>query len=288
MSRIAYVSGRYVPHRFAEVAMEDRGYQFADGIYEVIVFFNRRMLDEALHLKRFKQSLCSLKIAEPMEEAALKLVIRELIARNNYKDGYIYMQVTRGVAPRNHPFPKNIRPVLTMSVMRIKQPSKAEVENGVPVITYPDIRWGRCDVKSISLLPNAIAKEEAVKHGAREAILYNEKGMVTEASHSNAYIVKNGVLITHMADNHILNGVRRQVLLEIAAKHQIRIEERLFTKEELFAADEVFVTSATSNVLPVATIDGKKIGSGKPGEITKKIGLLYQEHVTEQTGKTWN
>lgn len=268
--------------------MEDRGYQFADGIYEVIVFFNRRMLDEALHLKRLKQSLCSLKIAEPMEEAALKLVMRELIARNNYKDGYIYMQVTRGVAPRNHPFPKNIRPVLTMSVMRIKQPSKAEVENGVPVITYPDIRWGRCDVKSISLLPNAIAKEEAVKHGAREAILYNEKGMVTEASHSNAYIVKNGVLITHMADNHILNGVRRQVLLEIAAKHQIRIEERLFTKEELFAADEVFVTSATSNVLPVATVDGKKIGSGKPGEITKKIGLLYQEHVTEQTGKTWN
>ncbi|MFO1241667.1 MAG: D-amino-acid transaminase [Rickettsiales bacterium] len=288
MSRIAYVNGRYVPHRLAEVAMEDRGYQFADGIYEVIVFFNRTMLDEALHLKRLKQSLDSLRIAEPMPEAALKLVIRELIARNNYKDGYIYMQITRGVAPRNHPFPKNAKPVLTMSVMRIKQPSKAEVENGVPVITYPDIRWGRCDVKSISLLPNALAKEEAVQKGAREAILVNEKDYVTEASHSNAYIVKNGVLITHPQDYHILNGVRRQVLLEIAAKHQIRIEERLFTKEELFAADEVFVTSATSNVLPVATIDGKKIGTGKPGDITKKIGALYQEHVTEQTGKTWN
>lgn len=287
MSRIAYVNGRYVPHRLAEVAMEDRGYQFADGVYEVVVFFNRKMLDEELHLKRLRHSLDALKIKAPMHEDALKLVIRELIARNNYRDGYIYLQITRGVAPRNHPFP-NVRPVLTMSVMRIKQPTKEEVQNGVKVITYPDIRWGRCDVKSISLLPNILAKEEAVKHKAREAILVNGEGMVTEASHSNAYIVKDGILITHAADNHILNGVRRQALMEIAAKHQIRFEERPYSAQELRNADEVFLTSATSNVLPVTCIDDKKVASGRPGPVTEKIAEYYRERVTAQTGKTWD
>lgn len=287
MSRIAYVNGRYVPHRLAEVAMEDRGYQFADGVYEVVVFFNRNLLDEELHLKRLQHSLDALKINTPMSEAAMKLVIRELISRNNYKDGYIYMQITRGVAPRNHPFPKT-SPVLTMSVMRIKQPTKEEVQGGVKVITFPDIRWGRCDVKSISLLPNVLAKEEAVRHQAREAILVNSEGMVTEASHSNAYIVKDGILITHAADNHILNGVRRQALLEIAAKQQIRIEERPYAAEELLNADEVFLTSATSNVLPVTLIDDKKVGSGKPGPVTEKIAEYYRERVTAQTGKIWD
>jgi D-alanine transaminase len=286
--RVAYTNGSYVPHHLATVAMEDRGHQLADGLYEVIIFFNRRFLDEGPHLARLKRSLESLQIDWPMPEAALKLVMRELIRRNPYDDGSIYMQITRGTAPRNHLFPQNTKPNLTMSVMPAKQPKPKHVEQGVPVISVPDIRWGRCDVKSISLLPNCLARQQGAEAGCPEVFLVNEQGYITEGSYSNAYLVKDGTIYTHPADNQILGGVRRGVLLKLAEQEGIPLKEEAMLLEDARYADEAFLTSANSNVLPVTSLDGQPIGTGKPGPITKQLLVAYRNHVTEQTGKTWN
>ncbi len=288
MTRLCYVNGQYIPSTEAMVPMFDRGYHFADGIYEVIIFFNRNLLDEALHLERLHHSLDALRIPAPMSDASLKLVMREMIARHPFNDGYIYLQVTRGVARRDHPFPKTpTHPSLSMFVAASKQPKPEEVTNGVRVVSAPDQRWERCDIKSISLLPNTLARQYSIEQGAREVFLVNDDGMVTEGSLSNAYIVKDGTLITHQADHAILGGVRRNVTLRIARECQIPVEERAFSLEEAKAADEAFLTSANSNVLPVTTIDDATIGSGKPGDITLRLLELYKQHVTEQTGRVW-
>lgn len=286
--RVSYVNGEYVPHHLASVAMEDRGYQFADGIYEVIVFFGRKLLDEALHLKRLERSLGELGIPMPMSQAALSHIIRELLRRNSAKNGLIYMQVTRGVAPRNHLYPASIQPVLTMAVMPLKMPTKDALENGVAVISRPDIRWGRCDIKSIGLLPNSLAKNEAAKAKAWEALLVDEHGMVTEGSATNIYMVKDGVIFTHPSDSHILGGVRRTVLQRLCEDRQMAFREIAFSLEEAKRADELFLTSASSNVLPITRVDGVTIGSGKPGTVTQRLLELYREHVTQQTGYSWN
>jgi D-alanine transaminase len=286
--RIAYVNGGYVPYHQASVAMEDRGYQFADGIYEVIVFFGHRLLDEALHLKRLERSLGELGIPMPMSKPALSLVIRELIERNPYKNGLIYMQVTRGVAPRNHLFAPHLEPVLTMAVMPLKAPTPAMLQKGVSAISRPDQRWGRCDIKSIGLLANSLAKNAAAKEKAYEALLVDEHGMVTEGSATNAYMVKDGVIFTHPATNEILGGVRRTVLQRICDESQLQFREIAFSLEEAKRADELFITSASSNVLPITSLDGAKIGTGLPGAVTQRLMELYRDHVTQQTGYTWN
>lgn len=286
--RIAYVNGGYVPYHQASVAMEDRGYQFADGIYEVIVFFGHRLLDEALHLKRLERSLGELGIPMPMSKPALSLVIRELIGRNPYKNGLIYMQVTRGVAPRNHLFAPHLEPVLTMAVMPLKAPTTAMLQKGVSAISRPDLRWGRCDIKSIGLLANSLAKNAAAKEKAYEALLVDEHGMVTEGSATNAYMVKDGVIFTHPATNEILGGVRRTVLQRICDESQLQFREIAFSLEEAKRADELFITSASSNVLPITSLDGQPIGTGLPGVVTQRLMELYRDHVTEQTGYTWN
>jgi D-alanine transaminase len=284
MSHIAYVNGQYLPHSEARVHIEDRGYQFADGIYEYMVFFNRKLVDEELHLDRLERSLRELAIAMPMPRAALSIVIHELMARNAREDGGLYLQVTRGAVKRDHPFPANIKPALTMTIWGSKAPKQKEIEEGAKAITAPDERWARCDIKSIALLPNVLAKQKASAAGVREAFLF-EGEMMTEGSVSNTFIVKNGVIITHPADHAVLPGVTRNVALRLARECQIKVEERPFSVAETFAADEVFLTSTSANVMPVTELDGKKIGNGKTGEITKKLLALYHDHIFAQTGK---
>jgi D-alanine transaminase len=277
---LAYVNGQYLPRLDAAVSIEDRGYQFADGVYEVIWLKNGTLIDEAAHFKRLKRSLKELSIAMPTTERALSIITHELIRRNHAKQGdyMLYIQITRGTARRNHLFPKATRPSLVMTLTRFTPPTEAEINKGVKIITHPDIRWGRRDVKSIALLPNILARQKAGEAGAREAMLVNGD-TVTEGSTANIFIVKRGVLITHPADNQILNGVTRLAILALAAKLQIKIEERAFTTKEVAAADEIFISSTTAGVLPVSQLDAKKITVGK---IALKLYAAYQDYVSAQ------
>jgi D-alanine transaminase len=284
MARISYVDGRYLPSREASVAMEDRGYQFADGVYEVAAFMNQRLLDEARHLDRLERSLLAVAIPMPMTRRVLALKIRELMRRSRQGDGILYLQITRGAAPRNHLWSDNIRPVLTMSVFPAKFPSAALREKGCAVITAPDERWARCDIKSIALLPNVLARKKSASPELRETWLVNDAGVITEGSSTNVFIVtKSGRIITHPADHHILGGVTRDVALEIARDHQIPVEERGFTRAEMADASEAFLTSTSNFVLPVVMIDGKKLGDGTPGPVTRRLMALYDEHLERET-----
>jgi D-alanine transaminase len=289
MARISYVNGRYLHHADAFVHMEDRGYQFADGIYEVMAFYNRRFLDEDLHMKRLGRSLGELQIEAPMTPRAMALVMRELVERNDRDDGTIYLQISRGVAKRDHPFPKAAKAAVTMAITGAKGPKAKEVQEGVQVITQPEIRWGRRDIKSIALLPNVLAKQVATKAGAREAWLVDEKGMITEGAVSNNAIVNaKGEIITHPLDHDILGGITRDVVLRLARKEGIKVMERAFSLKEAKEAKEAFLTSTTSNVLPVTKIDDTWVGNGHPGEVTRKLLDLYYAHIHRQTGKQWN
>ncbi|MEX1035637.1 MAG: D-amino-acid transaminase [Sneathiella sp.] len=279
MSRIAYVNGQYVPHRTASVHIEDRGYQFADGVYEVVTIFNNRMIDEEGHLDRLWRSLDELKMAAPMKRAPLKMVMREVIRQNGITNGIIYLQVTRGVAPRDHPFPKDTPPALVMTAKRLSM-DKAQktAEAGVNVITVPDIRWARRDIKSVSLLPNVLAKQEAKENGAYEAFQIDEDGMVTEGSSTNAWIVtQEGKVVTRPTGNSILAGITRASLLRELEKHDIELELRSFSQEELNSAREVFLTSSTTYVMPVVKVDDKIIGNGHPGIISQQLRGIYEK-----------
>lgn len=288
MTNIAYVNGRYIPIADATVHIEDRGYQFADGIYEYIAFYNRKLMDEELHLKRLVRSLKEVSIPMPRSPVALLLIMRELIDRNVREHGGLYMQVTRGVARRDHAFPKQaVKPALTMTICAAKFPKPQEMNGGVRVITHPDQRWARRDIKSVSLLANVLAKQEAAAHKAREAWLL-EGNRVIEGTASNAYIVNQaGELITHPADQHILGGITRDVVLRLAKKAGIRVAECAFTLDEVKQAAEAFITSTSINVLPVVEVDDIRIGGGKPGEVTRKLQALCIEHIYEQTGFQW-
>lgn len=276
MARIAYVNGRYLPIGRPAVAIEDRGYQFADGVYEVIkcVFGQPRDLER--HLDRLERSLRELRIAMPMSRAALRRVIAETLRRNAIRHAIVYIQVSRGTAPRNHLFPKNAVPSLVVTVRRAPFPKPAEIEDGVDVVTLPDQRWKRCDIKSISLLPNVLAKQQAAEQGAREAWLVDADGRVTEGSSANAYIVdQSGTIITRPLGGEILGGITRQNLFAAAKAAGVPIVERAFTVAEARAAREAFLTSTSSLVLPVTRIDGQSIGNGKPGSITCRLLDAY-------------
>lgn len=286
MPRIAYVNGRYLPHAHAMVHIEDRGYQFSDGVYEYIAFYNRRLLDADLHFKRFERSLSELQISPPVTPTALPVLLGELIRRNGRDDGGLYIQATRGVARRDHPFPKiPPRPALVMTVCAAKLPKEHEVKNGVKVITAPDLRWARRDIKSISLLANILAKQQASKAQARESWLIEGDGTVSEGAASNAYIVIGGQVVTHPTGNEILGGITRDVLLKLAKKAGIPVAERAFSAVEMKKAEEAFLTSTSANVLPVVKIDDMTVGSGKPGPVTCKLQEIYNAHVLKQTGK---
>ncbi len=276
MSRIAYVNGRYVPLREAEVHIEDRGYQFADGVYEVMGFVGGRLVDEGPHLDRLDRSLRELSIAWPMARRALQLVMRELIRRNTLADGMLYLQITRGVARREHAFPAGVTPSLVMTVRRAR-PVPADVRaKGAAVVTIPDIRWQRCDIKSVSLLPNVLGKQIARQGGAYEAWMVDADGRVTEGTSTNAWIVtKDGELVTRNLENAILSGITRAAVLHLAVGAGLKVGERPFTVAEAKAAREAFLTSTTSYVLPVVSIDGQKIADGRPGQVTLALHHAY-------------
>src|SRR6187401_129846 len=281
MSRIAYVNGRYVPHGQAKVAFEDRGYQFADGVYEVCEVRGGRMIDESRHMARLDRSLKELRIARPMSSRALAVVMRETIRRNRVRDGIIYLQITRGVARRDFPFPaENTRPSLVVTARSSDLDRFEQVAaEGVSVITVPDIRWKRVDIKSVALLPNVLAKQIAREQGAREAWLVDKQGRVTEGSSSNAWIVsKDGKLITHALGHDILPGITRAVVVEVARAQGLSLEERTFTVEEAYQAREAFITSASQVVLPVVRIDGRPVGNGAPGLITTALRRDYHRY----------
>lgn len=286
MSRIAYVDGRYLPHREASVHIEDRGYQFADGVYEVCAVMNGRLLDEAPHLDRLDRSLRELRIPQPMTRPALMRVLREVVRRNRVREGLVYMQVTRGVARRDHPFPAHAHPVLVVAAKHVNFAKTAErAAAGVKAITVPDQRWARCDIKSVALLPNILAKQAAVEAGAFEAWQVDEDGYVTEGSSTNAWIVtKDGVLVTRHLGNEILPGVTRAAILAIAKTLNLQVEERPFTVAEAKSAREAFVTSATSFAMPVVEIDGQAIANGAPGSVARALFAAYWEKAKAETG----
>ena len=281
MSRIAYVNGRYLPSAQACVSVEDRGYQFADGVYEVCEVRGGRLVDERRHMVRLDRSLNALRIARPMSPAALSVVMHETVRRNRVADGIVYLQVTRGVARRDFPFPTtNTRPSV---VVTARANDRARLEQvaaeGVAVVTVPDIRWGRVDIKSVALLPNVLAKQAAREQDAREAWLVDSQGRVTEGASSNAWIVsRDGALITRPLGQDILPGVTRSVVIEVAKAQQLTFEERAFTVEEAYAAREAFITSASQIVQPVVRIDGRPVGNGAPGLVASALRHAYHDH----------
>ena len=285
MPRQAYVNGRYLPHGAASVHIEDRGYQFADGVYEVVPVAAGILVDEEPHLDRLERSLRELRMAMPMSRAAIKLVSRELMRRNGLSNGFLYMQVTRGVAPRDHKFPKAARPALVMTTRQMQPPSPENLNNGVSVITVPDIRWQRRDIKSVSLLPNVLAKQEAVEAGCFEAWMVDPDGLVTEGTSTNAWIVtRDDRLVTRDANHAILNGITRLALLKLAEAEGLAFEERPFSVDEALGAREAFLTSSTNFVMPVTRIDDKPIGNGHPGILTMKIRETYMDYIRSLEG----
>jgi D-alanine transaminase len=279
LSRIAYVAGQYLPHRQAAVHIEDRGYQFGDGVYEVIAVAGGHLIDEMPHIVRLHRSLSELRIATPMSDAALKLIIREVIRRNGVDTGIVYLQVTRGAAPREHAFPKAAKPVLVVTSRRSRPPDPRLWSEGIAVITIADIRWQRCDIKSVSLVPNVLGKQQAREAGAYEAWQVDREGNVTEGTSTNAWIVtQDSTVMTRAADNAILNGVTRGAVLEIIAREGYRLVERPFSVAEARAAREAFLTSTTAELLPVVRIDGKPVADGKPGPLSQKLRDAYLTH----------
>lgn len=283
--RIAYVNGRYISNRKAAVSINDRGFTFADGVYEVMYRLNGVLLDGAAHFRRLQDSLAMLSIPMPISQATLQLIIDELARQNCLQDGMVYLQITRGVATRNHVYPASIKPSLVITLSPLKTPKREVYERGLSAITHPDERWKHCNAKTISLLPNALAKQRAASAGCLEAILYNDKNVVTEAGASNVLIVNtDGRLQTHPKSAAILPGVTRDVLLHLAVKEGIEVHESAFTLEELFAAQEVMVTSTTMGLMPIVQVDDKTIGNGKPGDVAGRLLALYDTRVLDLTG----
>jgi D-alanine transaminase len=278
MSRVAYVNGQYQPHGQAVIHVEDRGFQFADGVYEVWSVFDGRMADFDGHMTRLHRSLNELRIPIPMTREALERVLKETVRRNRVREGLVYIQVTRGTARRDHPFPTEGTPPSVVVTARSLPLSKgnAAAAKGVAVITHPDIRWGRCDIKTVGLLPNVLAKQAARERGAAEAWMVDEMGLVTEGSSTNAWIVdEGGKLRTRDTQANILHGITRAAVLALAADEDIEVEERAFSVDEVKRAKEAFYTSASGFVMPAVSIDGVKIGDGKPGPVATKLRALY-------------
>lgn len=274
MSRIAYVNGRYLPAHAACVNVEDRGYQFADGVYEVCEVRGGKLVDAPRHLARLQRSLAELRIAQPMPLAALELVLHETVRRNRVGYGLVYLQVTRGVARRDHAFPLDpVRPSLVVTAKNLNfQKNQDTAKKGIAVITTPENRWPRVDIKSVSLLPNVLAKQAARDRGAYEAWFVDTDGFVTEGASSNAWIVTDdGRVVTRPIDNRILSGITRAVLMNALEALQLRLEERPFTVAEAYAAAEAFVTSASQIVMPVVRVDDRTVGDGAPGSVARRL-----------------
>jgi D-alanine transaminase len=276
MSRIVYVNGNFVPEDEAKVSIFDRGFLFADGVYEVTPVVKGKLVDYDAHVERLGRSLGELKMAWPCTKPELRQMHEELIKQNKLDEGIIYMQVTRGVADRMFNFPKDIKSTLVAFPQVMKLVDNPNAKVGVKVVTTPDLRWARRDIKTVMLLAPCLGKEEAYQKGAAEAWMV-EDGYVTEGTSSNAYIVKGNKIITRPISNSILNGCTRRALFRMAKEHRVEIEERLFTPEEAYAADEAFLTSASQFGMPITEIDGKRIGGGQVGPVVRKMRELFLE-----------
>lgn len=284
MSRVAYVNGAYSAHGEAVVHIEDRGFQFADGVYEVWSVFDGRLADFDGHMARLHRSLNALQIEIPMSAASLGVILRETIRRNRVRDGLVYLQVTRGTASRDHAFPADIAPSVIVTAKRLDL-TKSEVmaAKGAAGVTQPDIRWGRCDIKTVGLLPNVLAKQAARERGAYECLMYDEMGLITEGASTNAWIVDDdGRLRTRDTQANILRGVTREAILKLVEAEGIELDERPFSVEEAKRAREVFVTAASSFVMPLVSLDGVKIGDGKPGPIATRLREVYLEQARRE------
>lgn len=280
MGRIAYVNGRYERHGEAAVHIEDRGYQLGDAVYEVWALFDGKLADAEGHFTRLARSLSELKIAMPMSRAALETVLHETVRRNRVREGMVYLQVSRGVSPRDHAFPTQaVSPAVVVTVKPVDRISaEARAAKGVTVITTPENRWGRCDIKTVGLLPNALAKQNAREEGAAEAWFVDEMGLVTEGASSNAWIVDaDGTLRTRSTNANILSGVTRMTLMDVIAKEGMRVDERPFTPAEAKVAKEAFISGAGALILAVVAVDGEPVGDGKVGPVATRLRRLYIE-----------
>ena len=285
MPQLAYVAGRLVPLREASVSVEDRGLQFADALYEVAAVMNGALLDWEAHLARLRRNCAAIFIDFPMTDAALTAQAKRLVAVNGHTDALLYIQLSRGSAKRDHGFPGDACPTLVMTVRRFDfRQRTAQQRTGVAVITVNDMRWQRVDMKTTGLLANVLAKQDARAAGAFEAWLVSADGIVREGGSTNAYIVKNGGIITHPLSAHILPGIARAALLRLARAAQMTVTERTFTLDEALAADEALLTSTTAPLLPVVRIDGRAIGSGTPGPVAARLAALVGDEVAHQTG----
>ncbi len=283
MGKTVFLNKEYMDESEAKVSIFDRGFVFGDGVYEVVPVVAKTVLDKEPFLQRFERSLKELELAWPMSKEEFLSMIDELIKRNGIQEGGVYMQVTRGVAPRNFGYPKDIAPTVMAFGFKKEIINSPYAKSGVKVVTVDDIRWKRRDIKSIALLGQCMAKEQASKQGAFEGWMV-EDGFVTEGTSSSAYIVKDGKIITRPLSNSILSGIRRKILLELAKEHKIELEQRLFSVKEALEADEAFLSSATTFVLPIIEIDGKQIGDGKPGKIAKKMREMYIDSALKVAG----
>jgi D-alanine transaminase len=285
MSRIVYVNGRYVKEENAKVSVFDRGFLFADGVYEVSAVVDGRLVDYEPHIDRLYRSMGELKLTLPMSRGQLKRVHLALIEKNALKEGGVYLEVTRGAADRDFAFPaEDTKATVVLFTQARSLVFNADADAGIPVITVPDIRWQRRDIKSVALLAQVLAKQAAKEAGAKEAWMH-ENGVVTEGGSSNAYIVtQDGRILTRPLSNAILPGITRKSLMRVAAEKGLRIEERPFTLAEAFVAAEAFNTAASSFVMPVVSIDGKKVGDGEPGPVTRRLRQLYLDEIVKGRG----
>ncbi|MFZ1815626.1 MAG: D-amino-acid transaminase [Rhizobiaceae bacterium] len=276
MSRTVYVNGDFLREEDARISVFDRGFLFADGVYEVTSVLRGKLVDNGAHLARLRRSLCELKLDFQKSDAEIEAIQLEMVRRNNLVEGALYLQVSRGVADRDFAFPANPVPSMVLFTQEKNLAENPAVHRGFSVVTMPDIRWRRRDIKTVQLLAPSIAKQAAMDAGADDAWLV-EDGFVTEGTSNNAWIIKGGAIITRQLSNDILHGITRKAVLRLAAEDGLRIEERAFTADEAKDADEAFVTSATTFVMPVVSIDGKLIGNGNPGTLTLRLRQLYIE-----------
>lgn len=280
----AILNGKFIERSKAVVDVEDRGYQFGDGVYEVIRVYNGAMFAVKDHLERLCRSTKSIDINVDYSDEELKILLEELINRNSLKDGIIYLQISRGVSPRSHAFPaERVTPALVAYTKNVDRPAD-KLETGVNTLLTDDIRWLRCDIKSLNLLGNILAKQKASEKGCYEAIQHRGEE-VTEGSSSNVFMVKNGVIVTHESNNLILKGITKDVILRLCEKNMLAFEERAFTLKELSQAEEVFLSSTTAEVMPIVEIDGKLVNGGKPGPVTRKLQKLFVVEIEGQCGK---
>ena len=276
MSEIVYLNGEFMPLEKAHISVLDRGFIFGDGVYEVIPVYSHHPFRLPEHLQRLQHSLDGIRLANPMDAAGWTGLIRDIVARNAGDDQSVYLQVTRGVAKRDHAFPKNVEPTVFMMSGPLVTPAAELVENGVKAITATDFRWLKCDVKSVSLLGNCLLRQAAVDANAVETVLFRD-GYLTEASASNVFVVKNGKLLAPPKNHLVLPGITYDVVLELAAANGIACEVREISEQEVRSADELWLTSSTKEVLAITSLDGRPVGNGKPGAMFHKIHRLYQD-----------